>query len=427
MYPAECGEQLGTDPSKIGSSKSLVLKSFSGEGTLWDSSLPVSLTLGDTPALLTPPLPLPQKSPEQGDTKSTTKQTRSRRPFANRDSTRLRLWRVVGGGVGLSSSLNAGTAHRGCLGRGEAFSPAICPPKRPRPFAHYRLIYRSIPFGQSGIWGFSGGTTFPVGQFKLQTTKKQTPCCSGKETLAQQNLPRNKPLPQITQTWPRWNQRKGGSTRHLLIFPSFLTDLLPQTKGIRQRGCQIYTLSEPALGICLCLQRFPARHATLVPKNGACFSDSGEGTSRADPPHPGLACCGMLSQDPRSASQGLCGGHQRGSAALCDPNPPRPFAQYRRSNTSPSVGPLKISITDTDFRCPTTSLERPENADLHRKPQIFADSPLLLEIQAFGGRRKPQNFAENRRFSQKTAGNRRLGSVTLGPSPLARPFFALPI
>ena len=60
MYPAECGEQLGTDPSKIGSSKSLVLKSFSGEGTLWDSSLPVSLTLWDTPALFTPPLPLPQ-------------------------------------------------------------------------------------------------------------------------------------------------------------------------------------------------------------------------------------------------------------------------------------------------------------------------------------------------------------------------------
>ena len=60
MYPTECGEQLGTDPSKIGSSKSLVLKSFSVEGTLWDSSLPVSLTLWDTPALFTPPLPLPQ-------------------------------------------------------------------------------------------------------------------------------------------------------------------------------------------------------------------------------------------------------------------------------------------------------------------------------------------------------------------------------
>ena len=51
VYPAECGEQLGRDPWKIGSSKSLVLKSFSGEGTLWDSSLPVS----------PPPLPLPQE------------------------------------------------------------------------------------------------------------------------------------------------------------------------------------------------------------------------------------------------------------------------------------------------------------------------------------------------------------------------------
>ena len=67
--------------------------------------------------------------------------------------------------------------------------------------------------------------------------------------------------------------------------------------------------------------------------------------------------------------------------------------------------------------------ERAQNADFRRKPQIFADSPLLLEIQAFGGRRKPQIFAENRRFSKKTAGNRRLGSVTLGASPLARPYF----
>ena len=65
VYPAECGEQLGTDPSKIESSKSLVLKSFSGEGTLWDSSLPVSLTLWDTPALFTPPLPLPQNFPQE--------------------------------------------------------------------------------------------------------------------------------------------------------------------------------------------------------------------------------------------------------------------------------------------------------------------------------------------------------------------------
>ena len=70
--------------------------------------------------------------------------------------------------------------------------------------------------------------------------------------------------------------------------------------------------------------------------------------------------------------------------------------------------------------------ERAQNADFRRKPQIFADSPLLLKIQAFGGRRKPQKTAafrrKPRRFSQKTAGNRRLGSVTLDASPLARPY-----
>ena len=53
-------QRYGRDPSKIGSSKFLVFKSFSGQGTLWDSSLPVSLTLWDTPALSAPPLPLPQ-------------------------------------------------------------------------------------------------------------------------------------------------------------------------------------------------------------------------------------------------------------------------------------------------------------------------------------------------------------------------------
>ena len=40
-----------------------------------------------------------------------------------------------------SSFLNAGTARRGCLGRGEVFRcpPAACPPERPRPFAHSRV------------------------------------------------------------------------------------------------------------------------------------------------------------------------------------------------------------------------------------------------------------------------------------------------
>ena len=43
----------------------------------------------------------------------------------------------------------------------------------------------------------------------------------------------------------------------------------------------------------------------------------------------GLAFCEMMSQYPRSAFQGLCGGHQRRSVAVCDPNPPRPFARCR--------------------------------------------------------------------------------------------------
>ena len=41
-------------------------------------------------------------------------------------------------------------------------------------------------------------------------------------------------------------------------------------------------------------------------------------------------------------------------------------------------------------------------------------------MEGAGNRGKPQTG--DRRFSQKTAGNRRLGSVTLGPSPLARPW-----
>ena len=44
--------------------------------------------------------------------------------------------------------------------------------------------------------------------------------------------------------------------------------------------------------------------------------------------------------------------------------------------------------------------ERAQNADFRTKPQIFADSPLLLEIPAFGGRRKPQKTADFRRKPQ---------------------------
>ena len=51
----------------------------------------------------------------------------------------------------------------------------------------------------------------------------------------------------------------------------------------------------------------------------------------------------------------------------------------------------------------TKVTERAQNADFRRKPQIFADSPLLLEIQAFGGRMKPQKTADFRRKQQETA------------------------
>ena len=45
----------------------------------------------------------------------------------------------------------------------------------------------------------------------------------------------------------------------------------------------------------------------------------------------GSAFFEMLSQFPRSAFQAVCRENQRGLAAVCDPNPPRPFARYRFS------------------------------------------------------------------------------------------------
>ena len=61
--------------------------------------------------------------------------------------------------------------------------------------------------------------------------------------------------------------------------------------------------------------------------------------------------------------------------------------------------------------------ESTKNADFRREPQIFADSPLLLEIPAFGGGRKPQIFAENCRFSQKTEDFRRKPQETADSAP----------
>ena len=58
-FHEQCSRQLRTDPWGNGSSKSLVLKSFAGEGTSCDSSVPVSLTLEDTLVVCTTPLPSP--------------------------------------------------------------------------------------------------------------------------------------------------------------------------------------------------------------------------------------------------------------------------------------------------------------------------------------------------------------------------------
>ena len=43
----------------------------------------------------------------------------------------------------------------------------------------------------------------------------------------------------------------------------------------------------------------------------------------------GLVFCEMLSQYPQSGFQGSLRGSPGGSAAVCDPNPPRPFARSR--------------------------------------------------------------------------------------------------
>ena len=57
--------------------------------------------------------------------------------------------------------------------------------------------------------------------------------------------------------------------------------------------------------------------------------------------------------------------------------------------------------------------ENAQNADFRRKPQIFADSPLLLEIPAFGGRRFSQKTADFRRKPKTFAENRRKPQIVL--------------
>ena len=69
----------------------------------------------------------------------------------------------------------------------------------------------------------------------------------------------------------------------------------------------------------------------------------------------------------------------------------------------------------------TKVTENPQNTDFAENRRFSQIQWKYKHLEGAGNRRKPQIFAENSRFSQKTAGNRSLGSVTLGPSPLARP------
>ena len=70
----------------------------------------------------------------------------------------------------------------------------------------------------------------------------------------------------------------------------------------------------------------------------------------------------------------------------------------------------------------------------HRFSQKTADFRRFTPSPGNSSICRAQETAENRRFSQETAdfrrrpaGNRRLGSVTLGPSPLARPYEGNPL
>ena len=86
---------------------------------------------------------------------------------------------------------------------------------------------------------------------------------------------------------------------------------------------------------------------------------------------------------------------------------------YGILDCEPAVARLPLAVLRARFREGPKVTDRAQNADFGRKLQIFADSPLLLEVQAFRGRRTPQKTADVRRkvedFRRKPAGKRRLG------------------
>ena len=86
---------------------------------------------------------------------------------------------------------------------------------------------------------------------------------------------------------------------------------------------------------------------------------------------------------------------------------------YGILDCEPAVARLPLAVLRARLREGPKVTDRAQNADFGRKLQIFADSPLLLEVQTFQGRRTPQKTANVRRkvedFRRKPAGKRRLG------------------
>ena len=83
----------------------------------------------------------------------------------------------------------------------------------------------------------------------------------------------------------------------------------------------------------------------------------------------------------------------------------------------------KQKITHKNPHCSSADLGRAREP----KTQVFATTGFGRFTPSPGNSSmwREQETAENCRFSQKTAGNRRLGFVTLGPSPLARPYYMI--
>ena len=131
-------------------------------------------------------------------------------------------------------------------------------------------------------------------------------------------------LAQVLAGWPLCEQSGNTARQHLC-----------QHSGQHPHFCQH-----------LC--QHPRQHFSGIPVSGSCTRSPGSkwtrrfcGTpllgpgsasiERARKYLQGVSICEVLSQYPRSAFRGLCSGHQRRSAAVYDPNPPRPFVHCRET------------------------------------------------------------------------------------------------